>query len=61
MLLPVSNKELVIGLLSRLPEDSSLEDIAREIELVAGIETARAQAHRREGVPAQEARKLVDS
>lgn len=57
----MSNKELVIGLLSRLPEDTSLEDIAREIELLAGIKTARAQAHRREGIPAQEARGLVDS
>lgn len=57
----MSNREIVIDLLSRLPEDASLEDIARDIELLAGIKTARAQARRGEGIPAQDARKLVDS
>jgi len=53
------NREIVIDLLSKLPEDSSLEEIAREIELLAGIKTAREQARRREGIPAEDARKLV--
>jgi hypothetical protein len=57
----MSNREIVIDLLLRLPEDVSLEDIAREIELLAGIKTARAQARRGEGIPARDARKLVDS
>jgi len=57
----MSNREIVIDLLSKLPEDASLEQIAREIELLAGIKTAREQAHRREGIPADEARKLVDA
>jgi hypothetical protein len=57
----MSNREIVIGLLARLPEDTPLEDIAREIELLAGITTAREQARRREGVPAEDARKLVDA
>lgn len=57
----MSNKELVIGLLARLPEDTPLENIAREIELLAGLRTAREQAHRREGIPAEEARGLVNS
>ncbi len=57
----MSNRELVLGLLSRLPEDTPLEDIAREIELLAGIRTAREQASRREGIPAEDARKLVDA
>jgi hypothetical protein len=57
----MSNREIVIGLLSKLPEDTSLEDIAREIELLAGIQTAREQAGRREGMPAEDARKLVDT
>jgi hypothetical protein len=56
----MSNRELVIGLVSRLPENTPLEDIAREIELLAGIRTARKQAARREGIPTEEARKLVD-
>lgn len=55
----MSNREIVIGLLSRLPENTSLEEIAREIELLAGIRAGREQASRREGVLAEDARKLV--
>jgi len=57
----MSNREIVIDLLARLPEDAPLEEIAREIEFLAGIRTAREQAQRREGIPADEARKLVDA
>jgi hypothetical protein len=55
----MSNRETVIELVTRLPEDTPLEEIAREIELLAGIKTARKQARHGEGVSAQEARKLV--
>jgi hypothetical protein len=57
----VSNREIVIELLSKLPEDTPLEDIAREIEFLAGVKIAREQATRREGIPAEEARKLIDT
>jgi hypothetical protein len=57
----MSNREIVIDLLSRLPEDAPLEEIAREIEFLAGIQTARQQAHRREGIPAEDVRKLIDA
>ena len=57
----MSNKELVIGLLARMPADTPLHDIAREIELLAGVTTAREQARRREGIAAEDARKLVDA
>lgn len=57
----MSNKELVIGLLDRLPEDMPLADIAREIELLAGIRVAREQAQRREGILAEDARELVQT
>ena len=57
----MSNREIVINLLSRRPEDASLEEIAREIELLAGIKTAREQARRGEGIPAAGARNLVDT
>ena len=56
----MSNRQLVIELVSKLPENTPLEDIAREIELLAGIKVAREQARRREGIPAEEARKLID-
>jgi len=57
----MSSRELVIDLVNKLPEDASLADIAREIELLAGIEKARGQARRGEGLPAEDARKLVDT
>jgi len=56
----MSSREVVIDLVNKLPENVSLADIAREIELLAGIEKARWQARRGEGLPAEDARKLVD-
>ena len=50
----------MIELVSKMPEDTPLEDIAREIELLAGVKVAREQARRREGIPAEDARKLID-
>ena len=52
---------MVIDLVTKLPEDTTLAEIAREIELLAGIQRAREQARRGEGVPADEARKLVEA
>ena len=57
----MSSRETVIALVNRLPEDMPLAEIAREIELLAGLKAAREQARRREGVPAEDARKLVDA
>jgi len=55
----MSNREIVMDLVAKLPEDMPLEEIAREIDLLAGIKTAREQARRGEGIPAEQARKLV--
>ena len=49
----MSNRETVIEFVSKLPEEMSLAQIAREIGLLAGIQTAREQARRREGIPAR--------
>jgi hypothetical protein len=57
----VSNRETVIEFVRKLPERMSLVEIAREVELLAGIQNAREQARRHEGMPAEEARKLVDT
>jgi hypothetical protein len=57
----MSSRETVIELVSKLPEEMSLTEIAREVELLAGIQTAREQAVRGEGTPAQDARKLVEA
>jgi len=57
----MNSRELVIDLVNKLPENASLAEIAREVELLAGIEKARQQARRSEGIPAEDARKLVDT
>jgi len=56
----MSNRELVIDLVSKLPANTPLEEIAREIELIAGVQAGREEARRGLGVPAQEARSLVE-
>ncbi|HEX3989331.1 MAG TPA: hypothetical protein VHZ30_07850 [Verrucomicrobiae bacterium] len=57
----VSNRETVIEFVRNLPEEMSLPEIAREVELLAGIQSAREQARRHEGILGEEARKLVDA
>jgi hypothetical protein len=55
----MSNRELVIDLINKLPADTSLQDIAREIEFVAGVNEAIAQSDREEVVSVDEARQLL--
>lgn len=57
----MSSRETVIEFVSKLPEEMSLAEIAREIELLAGLQSAREQARRSEGIPAEDARQLVDA
>lgn len=57
----MSNREIVINLIEKLPEDMPPQDIAREIELIAGVRKAREEAARGEGVSPEQARQLVDS
>ena len=57
----MSNKELVADLVQRLPDDTSLLDIAREIEFVAGVREGFAQLDRGEGVPLEEVEKQLPS
>lgn len=61
MMTAMSNRDIVIDLIRKLPEDASLQEIAREIELVAGLHQAREEAARGEGIPAQQAKELVNS
>lgn len=50
----MSNKEIVEDLLQRLPENASLQDIAREIEFVAAVREGLAELDRGEGIPIEE-------
>jgi hypothetical protein len=55
----MSSRETVIDFVSKLPEEMSLAQIAREIELPADIQTAREQAVRGEGIAPEDAHKLA--
>lgn len=57
----MSNKELVVDLMQRLPDNSSLLEIAREIEFVAGVREGFAQLDRDEGVPLEDVERQLPS
>ena len=57
----MSNKELVSDLLSRLPDDVSLQQIAREVQFVAGVREGLAQLDRGEGIEIEKIEKLIAS
>jgi len=57
----MSNRDIAIDLIQKLPENVSLHDIAREIEFIAGVREGFEQMERGEGVPAEEVRKMVPS
>ena len=55
----MSNRELVINLVTKLPEDTPLHAIARQIRLTAGIKDDSSEAGATEGISAEEARQLL--
>lgn len=57
----MSNKEVVSDLLTRLPDDVSLQQIAREVEFVAGVREGLAQLDRAEGMEIEKVEKLIES
>jgi hypothetical protein len=57
----MSTKEIVAGLLARLPEDVSLHEVAREIEFIAGVREGFESFERDGGVSLDEARPRVSS
>ena len=57
----MSTKEIVAGLLGRLPEDVSLHEIAREIEFIAAVREGFESYDREGGVTIEEARTRVSS
>jgi len=57
----MSNRDIAIDLIQKLPADASLRDIAREIEFIAGVREGFEQLERGEGVPAEEVRSLIPS
>ncbi len=57
----MSNREIAIDVIQKLPEDATLHDIAREIEFVAGVREGFEQIERGEGVPAEQVRNMIPS
>jgi len=57
----MSNKEIVIDLVNRLPEEVSLREIAREIEFVAGVREGFEQLDRGDGVAIEEVEEQLSS
>ena len=55
----MNNKEIVVDLLDRLPENASLQDIAKEIEFVAAVREGFDSYDREGGVSIDEARVRV--
>ena len=47
----MTNKEIVQDLLRRIPDDASLQDIARELEFIAAVRQGLAELNRGEGIP----------
>ena len=57
----MSNKEVVTHLLTRLPEDVSLERIAQEIEFIAGVQEGLDELDSGEGVGLADVEKMIAS
>jgi len=57
----MSNKEIVEDLLQRLPENSSLQDIAREIEFISAVRDGLAELDRDEGIPIEDIERELPS
>jgi hypothetical protein len=56
----MSDRQRILDLVSKMPEDATMEEIVEKVEFVVGVEKAREQARRGQGVPAEEARALID-
>jgi len=56
----MSNRELVIDLVNKLPEDTSLEEIARKIAFISGVNEGLAESERGEGISIEEAKRQID-
>jgi hypothetical protein len=57
----MSNKQLVSDLLVRLPDDVSLQTIAKEVEFMAGVREGIEQVDRGQGVPIEAVEQMLAS
>ena len=57
----MSNRELVLDLVRRLPQDMPLHEIAREIEFIAAVREGFESYEREGGLTPDEAKKQLSS
>ncbi len=55
----MSQKEIVLDVISELPEEVSLEQIAEKIEFLAAIKKGMDQLDRGEGIPHEEVKRQL--
>ena len=54
----MTNKEIVQDLLRRIPDDASLQDIARELEFIAAVRQGLSELDNGERIPIDEVEEL---
>jgi len=57
----MTNKEIVQDLLRRIPDDASLQDIARELEVIAAVRQGLSELDNGDSVPIEEVEKKLPS
>ena len=57
----MTNKEIVQDLLRRIPDDASLQDIARELEFIAAVRQGIAELDNGDSVPIEEVERELPS
>ena len=55
----MTQKELVLDAISELPDEASLDEIARRIEFLAAIQKGIDQLDRGEGIPHEEVKRQL--
>ncbi|HEX4139079.1 MAG TPA: hypothetical protein VHY09_01945 [Candidatus Methylacidiphilales bacterium] len=56
----MSNRELVIEAVKKLPDDAPSEEIMRQVQFVLGMNEALEQSDREEGISIEEVRGLLE-
>jgi len=57
--LSMTDKQLVMDMLARLPEGASLEEIVTKIRFIAGVQEGLGQLDCGEGVPVETVEKMI--
>jgi predicted transcriptional regulator len=57
----MTNKEIVQDLPRRIPDDTSLQDIAREVEFIAAVRQGLSELDNGDSIPIEEVEKKLPS